>query len=117
MAGKAKLTWEWAGDKWQDIIIRKSKGKLTLDDIWDFLHKPDQLNVFDGRVAVIMFTVSSLRDESLDIYDDKDEGDAQLIHFVEDDADCPVCGRNKTFIDYCPDCGAKLRQPIKRRTT
>lgn len=113
---KSKLTWEWAGENLTDIIIRKDKGKLTLDDIWYFLHRPEQLNVFDGKIAVIMFTVSSDRDESLSIFEDKDAGDAQLIHFVEDDSQCPICGRNKVFQEYCPECGTKLQQPIQRRS-
>ena len=52
---RSKISWEW-GPHDEEIIIRKEKGKLTMDEIWDFLQKPDQLNALgEESLAVILF--------------------------------------------------------------
>jgi len=112
-ARKSKLTWEWA-DNMHDIWIHKAKGKLTLDDIWDFLHTRDLLDVFDGALAVISFRVRADRDVALDVWEQEEEGDHQLIEIVSDDSDCPICGKHTLFPQYCPECGTSLKWEKKR---
>jgi hypothetical protein len=52
---KSKLAWEW-GDHDDEIVVRKKKGKLTLDEVWEFLQERDQLNAFgENSLAVILF--------------------------------------------------------------
>lgn len=107
----SKLSWEW-GERNHEIIIRKEKGKLTLDEIWNFLHKRDQLNAFDGDLAVIMFRVSSDRDIPFSLWGrDESTGDEQAVIMIEDDMQCPICGKNSLFPQYCPDCGQPIRFP------
>lgn len=101
----AKLTWEYA-ENGTDIIVRKAKGKITIQELFDFLHEPKQTNCFDGTLAVVMFRVNSNRDIPY-LYEEP-AGDAQEVIMVGDDSTCPICGRPDMAVQYCPDCGRKL---------
>ena len=101
---KKKLTWEW-GDHNGEIIIRKQKGKITMDEIWNFLQEPEQMNAFgEGALAVILFR---LRQRSISWFEEDDEGDAQNVYIIADGDKC-ICGRTELWMQYCPDCGRKL---------
>ena len=105
---RSKITWEW-GPHDEEIIICKEKGKLTMDEIWDYLQKPEQLSAFgEESLAVILFRLRT-RDSGWD-YDDKDEGDAQSVYILSDGSKC-ICGRTELWMQYCPDCGRKLIGP------
>jgi len=105
----AKISYEWT-EKGNSIIIRKSKGLLTVEDIFRFLHERDQVNAFDGALAVICFRVSGER-EPFFLDDGKENGDAQEVYMIGDDELCPICGENKLFPQYCPACGEKIKEP------
>ena len=105
--GRSKITWEW-GPHDDEIIIRKAKGRLTLDEVWNFLQERSQLNAFgEESLAVILFR---LRERDSGYWDEgKDEGDAQSVYILSDGSKC-ICGR-EIFMQYCPECGAKLTIP------
>ncbi len=105
----SKLSWEF-GERDGEVIIRKKKGKITIDELIRFMHEPDLLNSFDGDLVLIQFRVSSNRDmwDYMDDFYGKPEGDIQVIEIVTDDSICPVCGEHRLFPGYCPDCGRKL---------
>ena len=102
---KKKISWEW-GDHDDEIIVKKEKGKLTLDEVWCFLQEREQLNAFgEESLAVILFR---LRERDSGYWDDgKDEGDAQSVYILGDGSKC-ICGRTELWMQYCPDCGRKL---------
>lgn len=106
-----KLTWEYDDDDGRCIVIRKKKGMLTVDEIMRFLHERDQLNVFDGDLAVIVFRVNSERDMCPFGEWNRPEGDAQDVYMIGDEEFCPICGQNKLFPQYCPSCGEKIKVP------
>lgn len=111
----AKLTWEYGDEDGDTIVIRKKKGLLTVDEILRFLHERDQLNVFDGSLAVIAFRITSERDlYPFGSYFTKPEGDAQDVFIVDDDTPCPLCGKSRLFPQYCPECGEKIKIPIEK---
>ena len=107
----AKLTWEYSDEAGHEITIRKKKGMLTVDEIVRFLHERDQLNVFDGMLAVICFRVNSERDMFPYNLWDKPEGDAQDVYMIGDEELCPLCGKHTLFPQYCPACGEKIKVP------
>lgn len=109
----AKLSWEWADGAEHSIIVRKKKGRLSLDDIWDFMHTQEMLNAFEGSLVCWIFRPLRDRDSGWFGYEG-DEGDAQELIIVQDETRCPICGRNDLFADYCPACGEKLKQPIDK---
>lgn len=101
----AKLSWEY-DDNGTDILVRKAKGKLTIQELFEFLHQPKQTICFDGCLAVVLFRVNSERDIPMNY--EEPEGDVQRVYMLGDDADCPICGRKDMAVQYCPDCGRKL---------
>lgn len=110
---KAKLTWEWA-DNGQDIIIHKAKGRLTLDEVYAFMQTREMRDCFEG--ALLLWQFRSLeRDESIDLFEGESEGDSVLLNVINDGSTCPICGRNELFPQYCPDCGAPIKQPKEAR--
>ena len=103
---KSKLTYIFAGEGYPEdaIFIEKKKGKLTMNEIFNFLHEPEQLRRFDGDLAMITFRVNSNRQS--DIFDEDDDGDSQLVLMVGEDSPCE-CGKSHD-INKCPKCGASL---------
>lgn len=102
---KSKLAWEW-GDHDDEIVVWKKKGKLTLDEVWEFLQERDQLNAFgENSLAVILFR---LREREYPGWDQEEqEGDAQSVYILSDGSKC-ICGRTELWMQYCPECGRKL---------
>ena len=106
---KSRLTWEWTDDG-HSIVIRKAKGKLTLDEVFAFMQTREVRNCLEG--CLLLWAFRSLeRDESLDIWQGEDEGDTAVLQVVQDGDTCPVCGRHELFPQYCPDCGAPIKLP------
>lgn len=100
----AKLTWEWT-ERTDQIVIRKSKGLLTVDEIMRFLREREQISAFgEGTLCVIAFRLNT------DMYSgwefEKPEGDSQEVWVLGDESKC-FCGR-VLHTQYCPECGHKL---------
>lgn len=107
---RGKMSWEYA-ENGTDIIIRKDRGRLTLDDIWEFLHRREQTWAHDGKLAMWIFRVDSDRDASFSMYQNESDGDSVELVMVEDDRVCPICTRTTLHPQYCPGCGEKIRWP------
>lgn len=102
----AKLTWEWSDTDRNIITIRKARGKITMEEIIQYMHEPAQLHFFDGKLVLAMFRVN----ESADLYPygwEEQTGDAQDLYVIEDETRCPICNQ-VLYLQYCPDCGRKL---------
>jgi len=108
---RSKLRWEY-GDL-RDIVIIKDKGKITFRELQDFLQTPEMLNMFEGALFSYFFRPSSMRYDDFEV--EEPEGDQVVLVLTDDGSPCPICGRNDLFVQYCPDCGAKLMQPINRK--
>ncbi|MBQ1791666.1 MAG: hypothetical protein II008_15935 [Oscillospiraceae bacterium] len=112
MATRLKLEW---GDG-DELIITKKKGKITFDEVIRFMHEQEQLFNFDGELMVFQFRVSEAHDMidyAEEVFGER-EGDMIVLQRVGDESICPVCGEKRIFPQYCPDCGRKLEEPIKR---
>ena len=103
----AKLTWEY-GDKDDQIIIRKSKGKLTVQEIMDFMSQREQILDFgEGALCVIAWRMKEDTYSGWDMYTEN-PGDAVDLFVLQDSSTC-FCGKT-LFPQYCPECGTKLLQ-------
>lgn len=103
---KKKIFWQW-GEHDGEIWVRKEKGHLTLDEIWDFLQQREQLNAFgENSLAVILFRLREREGDGWDM-EDQSDGDAQQVYILSDGSKC-ICGRTELWMQYCPDCGRKL---------
>lgn len=85
--------------------LTKSRSKITMQDIVDFMHEPEQLQRFEGALVVTLFRIRDGMDPGWD--DEESAGDAQAIYIIDDDNPrCPVCGLEKPR-QYAPD-GTRL---------
>lgn len=97
----AKLTWEWT-ERDDQIIIRKPKGKLTVEEVIDFTHSRDFINAFgEGTLCVIAWRIMEDTYQGFDF--DRPEGDSQEVWVLGDESRC-FCGR-VLHTSYCPECG------------
>ena len=104
---KGKITFEWG--RWDgEIVLRKDKGKLTLDEIWKFMHSQDMLNQHENDLVTWVFRIR--RDREPDYMSDlfEDQGDSQVLYVLTDGDKCPICGKVATL--YCPECGWPLKE-------
>lgn len=102
---KGKITFE-RGRQDNEIILRKDKGKITLDEIWKFMHSADMLNQFEGDLVTWVFRIRRDREPDYMSEFDADPGDSQALYIVGDQDQCPICGAVETL--YCPECGWPL---------
>ena len=107
-----KLTWEY-GDKEDQIIIRKPKGKLTMQEIVDFMNQREQLFDFgEGALCVIAWRMSSETYSGWEMHGEQ-AGDAVDLFVLQDSSTC-FCGKT-LFPQYCPECGTNLIQRKEER--
>ena len=101
----AKLSWEYT-DRNDQIVIRKPKGKLTVEEIVEFLNEREQRYAFgEGTLCVIAWRIKD--GDTYQGFDwEKNEGDSQEVWVLGDEAKC-FCGRT-LHTQYCPECGHKL---------
>lgn len=104
---KGKITYERGRDD-NEIILRKDKGRLTLDEIFKFMHTRDMISQHEGDLVCWFFRVRSDREPPYmdDWFGDQDKGDSQALYIVGDQDQCPICGAVETL--YCPECGWPL---------
>lgn len=100
----AKLSWEW-GDKDDQIIIRKPKGKLSVEEIAEFMSSHEMIMAFgEGALCVIAFRTKTDYYPGFEMEELK--GDAQDLYVLTDESTC-FCGKVLNM-QYCPECGHKL---------
>ena len=102
----SNLSFEWDGMNRNIITVRKSRGKISLEELLEFFHDHKQINAFDGKIVMFMFRVNQDADLYPYGYEDP-KGDEKDLYILEDDVGCPICG-GKMFVQYCPECGKKL---------
>jgi len=102
----SKLQWEWQNYDRNEIRIRKARGKITMQELVDFMHEPEQVNLFIGKLVLFMFRVNP----DADMFDygyEESAGDEQTLMILEDEGHCPICN-GELFVQYCPECGHQL---------
>ena len=106
-----RLKWEY-GDKPDEILILKPKGKLSVQEIRQFMNEREQiLNFGEGTLCVIAWRMSSDTYTGWEL-GGKPEGDTQEMFVLGDESEC-FCGR-VLHPQYCPECGYELWKEVKR---
>ena len=101
----SKLTWEWDGTRDDLIRIHKPKGKLTVNEIMDFMQTRDMMNTFgEGALVVIAWRTKSDWYQGFNF--EEDPGDTKDVYVLTDESRC-FCGQ-VLHMQYCPECGHKL---------
>ena len=90
------------------LLIRKSRGKLTLQEINDLLLYEDG-GKYNGLYAIVLNASESACGGSG--WDDGSEpkGDVAELYELYAGNDCPVCRKLLPEKDFCPHCGEKLK--------
>ena len=109
---KRGLTVEWEGDG--ELVIRKSRGKFTLEEIEETLRygRDASRNALCGNYALIL----RCGEESIGgngLYDlgfEEPKGDIVRLQLLDDWGNCPVCREMLPPIKYCPHCLKDLSQ-------
>ena len=106
----SRLSWEY-GDKDDQIVIRKPKGKLSVQEIREFMNEREQLRDFgEGALCVIAWRSSSETYSGWDMHCEP-QGDAVVLFVLQDSSTC-FCGK-VLYPQYCPECGRKLTEEPK----
>lgn len=102
MSNRAKITIEQKYDYTGKLVymVRKSRGKLTLEEIQQALREAQ----VEG-LAAIMFNLDCSYNESIEDHVDCDR--ISVMAFSDYD-DCPVCSHLSPIRYRCPECGRKL---------
>lgn len=105
----AKLTAEWDEDivGRPVLLIRKSRGKITVDELVDFLLRDYRFTNY--AYAMVINVRESMCEGSGWLMDEEPKGDVVELYQLEDEENCPVCGRILTY-QNCPECGAELKK-------
>lgn len=87
-------------------IIKKKRGKLTLDEIEEFLRYENQGRYQSHYIIVLNCSESSCGGSGW--MDDQDPpGDCAVLYQYNFEEPCPVCAE-MTPPEYCPNCGEHL---------
>lgn len=105
----AKLTAEWDEDITgrMVLLVRKSRGKITLDELTDFLLRDYRFT--NHAYAIVIQVKESMCEGSGWEMDEEPKGDVVELYQLEDGDNCPVCGKILTY-QNCPECGADLNK-------
>lgn len=106
----AKLTWEWS-DRPDEIIISKKKGRITVEELYEFFDSRDAVwNFGEGALWVV---ANRVRDDAYQGWNmEKPEGDRVSVWVLGDESTC-FCGR-VLHTSYCPECGHNLWEEVKK---
>lgn len=82
-------------------LIKKSRGKLTLDDVEESLREKG----FEGFICIVL----KITQDGYAGWGDEDENKDQVFASIVDDGlTCPVCKQLTPLISYCPECGKRI---------
>lgn len=88
------------------VYVTKKKGKLTLDDITEAIMDAQDY----GHFAIIL-NCSMAAADGVGFWDeDEPEGDVCTLYPIDEYEKCPVCDQVTPLLEYCPECGARLKQ-------
>lgn len=88
------------------FVLRKSRGKLNLDEITEYLQQ-EQNGFYQGHYVIILNATESAMGGS-GWGNDEPKGDTVEEIRLEGDVTCPICAKMLPP-DYCPDCGATIK--------
>ncbi len=89
-------------------IVRKSRGKLTVEEIQDALR--ESVVESGGGCYHFVVIIKATEDTGYQGWmDDEDRGDTVELWEIFEGDTCPVCGQLTPPFDNCPNCGVAWR--------
>lgn len=93
------------------VIIRKKRGKLTLNEIEEILRYEDRQQ-WNGHYAILLnCSESTLEGNGCLELMDEPAGDEVYLYDFADVENCPVCAAALPPVEYCPTCGTSWSDP------
>lgn len=88
------------------FVIKKKRGKLTLEEIQDIL-RYENLQQWNGYYVIFLNCTDSTVEGNgcLELLEER-PGDTVMLYEVVDSAKCPVCKALLPPFQYCPSCGS-----------
>lgn len=104
------ITYEWEKNIYGSsvLIIRKSRGKLTLQEIEELL-RYERGGIFNGRYAILLNCSEATCGGAGWGDETEPRGDIVELCEVQSEEECPICKAMLPDKDYCPHCGESLR--------
>lgn len=95
-------------DLGQDVyLIKKSRGKLSVDEITEFLQRENN-GFYQGLYIIVVNATESATGGSGWYPDEPSTGDEVEVFQLVGEEHCPACSR-LIPPDYCPECGVTLK--------
>lgn len=106
----AKITIESDG---KFYVMRKARGKLSLDEITEFLQLENHGH-HQGQYAILINATESAMGGSGWGMEETPKGDVVELILLNGEEPCPIC-TEMLPPDYCPECGATLGKEAKEK--
>ena len=87
------------------VVIRKKRGKLSVDEIEEILRYEDFQQWNGYYVLLLNCTEATLGGNGCWDLLDEPPGDMVMLYEVTASEECPVCRSNLPPFSYCPSCG------------
>ena len=87
------------------VVIRKKRGKLSVDEIEEILRYEDFQQWNGHYVLLLNCTEATLGGNGCWDLLDEQPGDMVRLYEVTASEECPVCQSNLPPFSYCPSCG------------
>jgi len=102
---RAKIEHNWKSDARgrSVLVLTKTRGRLTLDEITDYL-------LYNAKLYgqyVILLNASESVCGGCGWGDDEKQGDSVALYEIIEQEKCPIC-KGVTPLQYCPKCGEEL---------
>lgn len=91
----------------QVLILTKKKGKISVQEVEEFLLREGG-GSFNGYYAMIIKATESMCEVSGWMDEDK-QGDMVELYPLYQGEDCPICSKLLPPFKYCPECGKELK--------
>lgn len=107
---------EWDEDCYgnRGLLFKKTRGRLTLEDIEDYLRYSNRGSLRNIYVIIVNATEATIGGSG---WDDGNipVGDNAFLYPLEPEEKCPVCNAMLPP-EYCPECGASLKSKLEDRS-
>lgn len=106
-AAKIEAMWDYDMHDNSILVLEKKRGKLSLNEVGDFL-RYEKRGGFKGNYVLIIRATEATCGGSGWMDEEEPKGDQWALYRVEQGEACPVCGEVSPLLEWCPMCGESL---------
>ena len=106
-AAKIEAMWDYDMHDNSILVLEKKRGKLSLNEVGDFL-RYEKRGGFKGNYVLIIRATEATCGGSGWMDEEEPKGDQWVLYQVEQGEPCPVCSHMTPSIQWCESCGEPL---------